>query len=322
MAGGARPCAEAADAVYVAAPGYTDDLEAELRARGERVLDHFDDVFLVSGSPGPAAWAQNTWLAPVETRTTSIGEAARTLKARQRNWHLHGLVQHRRAQLVVDKLPSIRFRPLAFPAEPPTAPLGAWTLLDRERLLFSERCSSPFPDGQVHFEEDRSNPPNRAYLKLWEALTLARSRPGPGARCLDLGAAPGGWSWVCAKLGAEVLSIDRAPLAPNVLATGQVEHECGDAFRMDAERAGDVQWILSDLAAYPDRLLELARYWAAARPQANMIFTIKLQGVPDPSAYRSFFEIPGSRIMHLSHNKHELTWFRLADGGPPEAAIG
>jgi len=315
------PTAGAApDTVYLAAPGYAEDLEAELSARGERVLDRREDLFLVAGSLGPAAWAQNTWLAPEVIPVASIGEAARTLKARQRNWHLHGLVEHRRAQLVVDKLPSIRFRPLVFPADPPTAPLGAWTLLDRDHLLLSGQCSSAFPDGQVHFVEDRHNPPNRAYLKLWEALTLARERPKPGMRCLDLGAAPGGWSWVCACLGAEVVSIDRAALAPNVLATGLVDHRRGDAFRMDAERAGGVQWILSDLAAYPDRLLELARYWAHACPEANMIFTIKLQGAPDPAAYRAFYEIPGSRIMHLSHNKHELTWFRLADGGPPEAA--
>ncbi|WP_420427425.1 SAM-dependent methyltransferase [Algiphilus sp.] len=308
------------DAVYVAAPGYAEDLEAEIVARGQRLLARHADLFFVQGASGPAAWAQNTWLRPETVPVASIGEAARALRARQRNWHLHALVQHRRAQLVVDKLPPIRFRPLSFPADAPSAPLGAWTLLDREHLLLSAECSSPFPDGQVPFVEDRVQPPNRAYLKLWEALTLARSRPEPGTRCLDLGAAPGGWSWVCACLGAEVVSIDRAALAPQVLATGRVAHQCGDAFRLRAEQVGEVQWILSDLAAYPERLLELARYWAEALPAANMIFTIKLQGPPDPAAYRAFLDIPGSRVMHLSHNKHELTWFRLMDGGPIEAA--
>lgn len=310
------------DAVYVAAPGYAADLEAEIVARGERLLARHADLFFVQGSPGPAAWAQNTWLRPELVTVASIGEAARALRARQRNWHLHALVQHRRTQLVVDKLPPIRFRPLSFPTDPPVAPLGAWTLLDRDHLLLSTECSSPFPDGQVPFVEDRVQPPNRAYLKLWEALTLARDRPGPGTHCLDLGAAPGGWSWVCASLGAEVVSIDRAALAPQVLATGRVAHRCGDAFGLGAEQVGEVQWILSDLAAYPERLLELARYWADARPKANMIFTIKLQGPPDPAAYRAFLAIPGSRVMHLSHNKHELTWFRLMDGGPSEAACG
>ena len=62
-------------------------------------------------------------------------------------------------------------------------------------------------------------PPNRAYLKLWEALTLAANMPDgrmprPGELCLDLGSSPGGWSWVLQKLGARVISVDKAPLDP------------------------------------------------------------------------------------------------------------
>ena len=31
----------------------------------------------------------------------------------------------------------------------------------------------------------------------------------------------------------------------------------------------------------------------------------------DFAAMRDFAAIPGSRLMHLHHNKHELTWVRL-----------
>lgn len=306
--------------VYVPVPDHSDELRAELEARGETIVDEIGGLVVAQGSRGPAAWARNTWLEPERVRIASISDAARRLRAVQRNWHLHSVASHRRARLIEARLPPIRFRPLEFPCDPPAAPLGAWTLLEPDLLLASARCSSPFPDGEARFVEDRDGPPNRAYLKLREALTLARRRPGPGTRCLDLGASPGGWTYVLASLGADVLAIDRAPLEEAVAEHPRVTYRQGDAFGLAPAEAGEVDWIFCDVAAYPGRLLELARAWAAARPDAAMIFTIKLQGPPEPAAYGAFLEIPGSRLMHLAHNRHELTWFRLPESGPPEAA--
>lgn len=309
-----------ADIVYLAADGYTEDLLAELGHRGAAITRVADRLVFASGVWGPAAWAQNTWLAPQVVAAPSIGQAAGSLKAIQRNWYLHSTACHRRARLIADRLPGIRFRPQAFPGEPPAAPLGAWTLLDHDRMLISARCSSPFPDGEILFEEDREGPPNRAYLKLWEALTLARRWPAPGQRCLDLGAAPGGWSWVLAELGADVTSVDRAELAPEVAASSRVEHWRGDAFGISPEAVGPVDWIVSDVVAYPERILALARHWAQARPRAGMVFTVKFQHAPNPAILDDFLAIPESGLAHLSHNKRELTWFRLPGGPPPEAA--
>lgn len=308
------------DGVYVAVRDHLDELRAELEARDEQIVDIVERLVFVRGTRGPAVWAQNTWFDPQIVPVESISDAARKLRSVQRNWHLHSVAQHRRAALIQDRLPPVRIRPLAFPMDPPAAPLGAWALLDRERLVASAVCSSPFPDGEVTFIENRDEPPNRAYLKLWEALTLARRRPGPGERCLELGAAPGGWTWVLASLGAQVLSIDRASLGPELAGHPCIEHRQGDAFKLLPADVGRCDWVFCDLAAYPERIHELAAQWAEARPEAAMIFTVKLQGAPRPSVYRAFFNIPGSRLMHLSYNKHELTWFRLPGGGPAEAA--
>lgn len=310
------------DTVYQAAVDYADDLFAELRHRGAEIVGTAGRLVFVRGLSGPAAWAQNSWLSPRELPAESVGQAARSLRDIQRNWCLHSVVCHRRAALIAERLPPIRFRPLTFPADPPSAPLGAWTLLARDRMVVSERCSSPFPDGELAFEEDRTGPPNRAYLKLWEALTLARARPGPGSRCLDLGAAPGGWSWVLARLGAEVVSIDRAGLAPAVAAMPNVEHRRGDAFKLAPADVAPLDWVVSDLVAYPARILALARAWAEACPAAALCFTVKLQGPPAPAILDEFLAIPGSGLMHLAHNKRELTWLRLPDGPPPEARAG
>ncbi|MBH02541.1 MAG: hypothetical protein CMP08_00145 [Xanthomonadales bacterium] len=308
------------DTVHVVEAAHQAALVDELAHRGSRVVAIEGDLVMSAGRPGVAAWASNSWLAPAEYSLASINEAARTLKAIQRNWHGHHLAHFRRAELIAAKLPTIRFRPLAFPSMPPAAPLGAWSLVARDRMIVSPRCSRPFADGQPVFVEDRHGPPNRAYLKLWEALTLARHWPVAGQRCLDLGASPGGWSWVLAELGADVLAIDRAPLAPAIAHRANVHPQAGDAFAIDIDTTGPVDWVCSDLIAYPERLLALAHYWCRAAPRANVILTVKCQGTVDTDLIAAFYEIPGARLAHLSANKHELTFFRLADGGPAEAA--
>lgn len=310
------------DTVHVAAPGYADTLADELARRGSRVVARRADLVFAAGVPGPAAWAANSWLAPVEYHVASVGEAARCLRRLQRNWHGHPIAHHRRARLVADKLPAIRFRELGFPATVPTAALGAWTLLARDRLLASPACSSGFAEGMPVFAEDRHGPPNRAYLKLWEALTLAREVPVAGQRCLDLGAAPGGWTWVLAEQGAHVTAVDRAPLVSSLAGRANVQSHTGDAFAIGIEDTGTPDWVCSDLIAYPKRLLDLARYWCRNAPRANIVLTVKCQGDIDTDLIAAFGDIPGARLRHLSANKHELTFFRLAHGGPPEAAPG
>jgi 23S rRNA (cytidine2498-2'-O)-methyltransferase len=41
------------------------------------------------------------------------------------------------------------------------------------------------------------------------------------------------------------------------------------------------------------------------------VCTLKFQGPTDHETARRFAAIPGSRLMHLHHNKHELTWIKL-----------
>jgi hypothetical protein len=47
-------------------------------------------------------------------------------------------------------------------------------------------------------------------------FTLICERPQPSEFCVDLGSSPGGWTWVLQKLGARVLSVDKAALDPSV----------------------------------------------------------------------------------------------------------
>src|SRR5262249_42297166 len=157
----------------------------------------------------------------------------RALRERGRRWVLVRTAHHRRAALIAEQLPRFVQQPLAFPAPLPAEPLGAWTLVERDLVIASTRCASPFPAGEPAFVEDHHGPPSRAYLKLYEALTLAQAWPKPGERCVDLGASPGGWTWVLAGLGARVTSVDKAPLATRLAAHPHVEQRLESAFGLD-----------------------------------------------------------------------------------------
>lgn len=297
-------------AVYLAARGFEKELAHELQSRQPGcIVEQRERLFLSSAPPLDAAWAQNVWLEPFFLPIASVGDAVRQLKAIQRNWHCHPVDLHRRAALIADQLPPVKARPLRFGDRAPSSPLGSWTLWERDLILLSARCSSPFPDGEARFEEDKVNPPSRAYLKLWEAFTLLDERPAPGSLCLDLGASPGGWSWVLGTMGARVFAVDKAPLARNVMELRGVDWCRGSSFSLTPDMIGPVDWLFSDMACYPERLLELVRLWHEQGAATRFLCTLKFQGETDHESARAFASFPGSRLLHLSCNRHELTWF-------------
>jgi 23S rRNA (cytidine2498-2'-O)-methyltransferase len=290
---------------YLAPDGFLPELQKEL---GEAALATYGRLVLARPPVSPVAWAANVWLEPQEIPISSIGDAAKKLRAIQRNWALYAHAHYRRAALIAEKLPKVSAKPLAFGAPAPAAPLGSWTLLAPDRMLASARCSSPFPNGEIQFIEDRAAPPSRAYLKLWELFTLLPERPRAGELCLDLGGSPGGWAWVLQSLGARVLSVDKAPLDASIAALPNIEFRRESAFALDPRTVGKVDWLFSDVICYPKRLLTLVKTWLASGLVRHFVCTIKFQGETDFDSMRELAAVPGSRLLHLHHNKHELTW--------------
>ena len=293
---------------YRAAEGFDGQLLEELRRCAVVPVVTHGRLLICDGSAVPAAWAANIWHDCIELPVASIGTAAKALRDIQRNWAMYAPLHHRRAALVQEKLPHVSAKPIVFPAAAPNAPLGAWTLLAPDRMLAAARCNSPFPNGEVVLIEDKLGPPSRAYLKLWEALVRLRRWPQPGERCLDLGASPGGWTWVLAKLGATVVAIDKAPLDPKVSAMPGVEWRGESAFALDPASVGPVDWLFSDIVCYPARLLRLVERWREAGLVRNFVCTLKFQGETDHDTAEAFAAMPGATVLHLSHNKHELTF--------------
>jgi 23S rRNA (cytidine2498-2'-O)-methyltransferase len=301
-------------AAYLAPDGLQDTLAEELRRAGVAVAAWHGLLALSPDPPVASAWALDVWTAPREIAAPSVTAAADALRAVQRNWSAYGVAQHRRMALIGARLPPVRARPLVFPQPAPTGHLGAWTLLAPDRMLASATKTSPFVNGECQFVEDHVGPPSRAYLKLWEACTRIGAWPRPGETCLDLGAAPGGWTWAAATLGARVTAVDKAPLDPRVAALPGVTWREGSAF---AEPPAPVDWLLSDVIAYPERLLAMLHRWIEAGAAGRIVCTVKFQGATDHAAAARFAALPGGQVLHLFHNKHELTFAWRRDGQPP-----
>jgi 23S rRNA (cytidine2498-2'-O)-methyltransferase len=292
---------------YLAPQGFVHDLVEDLG----NVIEVYGDLVLAEGPVRQTVWAENIWINPQWITISSIGDAAQKLKAIQRNWANYAFDLHRRSNLITEKLPHVSAKPLKFPCPLPTAPLGSWTLIQNDLMLASALCSSPMPNGAFIFEENKTDAPSRAYLKLWEALTRLQKFPQKGETCLDLGSSPGGWTWVLQGLGANVISVDKAPLDPQIASLPGVRHMGESAFGLDPHKMEHVDWLFSDIICYPEKLLRLVTNWRDSGKIKNMVCTIKFQGETDHAAVKRFLEIPGSSAFHLYNNKHEITWVNV-----------
>lgn len=278
-------------------------------------LLYFDDkaAFLEKSQNKYPYWARTTMCNPFILHFDSIGEAASHLKSLQRNWAPYQFTCFRRAQLIQEKLPYINLKDRQFPVNIPASAIGLYTLIDEHTMIASAETTSNLPAGTLRFVEDHENPPSRAYLKIQESLSMSKlfngtELPHEGQKCFEAGACPGGWTWVLVGLGAEVYAVDRAELAPELMKNPLVHFQAHDAFTLKPEDIGPVDWVFSDVICYPERLLKWIHDWINSGMTKNMICTIKMQGEIDWPLIAQFEAIPGSRIVHLNYNKHELTW--------------
>ena len=111
----------------------------------------------------------------------------------------------------------------------------------------------------------------------------------------------------------------RRTLDPRIADLPGVTYRRESAFALDPRTVGPVDWLFSDVVCYPKRLLALVRKWLEAGAVRRFVCTVKFQGATDFEAMRELAAVPGSRLIHLHHNKHELTWIypciELQSGG-------
>ncbi len=139
--------------------------------------------------------------------------------------------------------------------------------------------SSPWPMGIPRLKVPR-DAPSRATLKLEEAWHFFipeeewADRLKARTRAVDLGAAPGGWTYQLVARGITVYAVDNGPMAPELMATGMVEHIREDAFLYEPRKP--VQWLVSDIADKPARVADLVGRWLSKGWCREAIFNLKL----------------------------------------------
>lgn len=296
---------------YLAPPDFELDLKKELTLLGITILESHGRLFLCEGASQDVVFAQDTWHDVERVSYTSISNAADLLRERAKRWSHFSINNHRRAELILDKVPSVKVKRYNFLDTIPQTPIGVFALISETEMLVSARTNCSLPFGEISFNEDKINPPSRAYLKLWELFTLYNIKPEKGMRAIDVGSCPGGWTWVLQSVGCEVVSVDKAPLDPKIAALPNIEFKQESAFGLRPSHVGKLDWFFSDIICYPDKLLELVTRWKDSGLVDNFACTIKFQAPTDFETMFKFKEIPGSKIVHLSCNKHEVTWINL-----------
>lgn len=293
-------------AVYVAKPEFLPVLCEEL----QQVSFVMEDLVFSSQQQLEVCFALDIWLEPQVMTFNSISEAVKILRQAGKFWYLHPLSHVRRSRLIEDQLRQYNSLMQHFPLEEELPDIGCFCLLDKNTLIYSAKRLKKWPQGKCYFIEDKVNPPNRAYLKLWEAFTLLGKLPKSGDIALDLGASPGGWTYVMQSLGTKVTAVDKAELDPKIAALPGVSYLKQSAFAIDpAQLDQTYDWVLSDVACYPDRAYALILKWIASKKAKHLIFTIKLQGTNDLTTIKQFQAIPNGHIINMFYNKHEATFF-------------
>ncbi len=139
--------------------------------------------------------------------------------------------------------------------------------------------SAAWPMGIPRLKSPRGAP-SRSTLKLDEAL-LHFLMPAerdiylrPGMRAVDLGAAPGGWTWQLVRRHIHVTAVDNGELDSKLLETGLVAHVRADGFRYRPKEA--VDWLVCDIVEQPIRVAELVAHWLAEGVCHHAVFNLKL----------------------------------------------
>lgn len=122
--------------------------------------------------------------------------------------------------------------------------------------------------------------PSRSTLKLEEAWHHFIPREQWEQRLsgdmtgVDLGAAPGGWTYQLVKRGMLVTAIDNGLMAESLMDTGLVQHLMADGFTYKPRQT--VDWMVCDIVEKPARSAALLETWLGEGLCREAVVNLKL----------------------------------------------
>ena len=121
--------------------------------------------------------------------------------------------------------------------------------------------------------------PSRSTLKLAEAIHIFIGDDDerlfqPDMRAVDLGAAPGGWTWQLVHRGLYVTAIDNGNLRGELVDNAMVRHLREDGFKYRPNKP--VDWMVCDMVESPSRIAKLVGLWLSEGWARHVIFNLKL----------------------------------------------
>ena len=236
--------------------------------------------------------------------------------------HKYGIIETGRAEILKDKLRVLlkkeqifalrkNFdRSLAFVQVVVLANRSvAVSILDVTEMELYHSLISPYIGG-YHTVEDNKEAPSRAFKKILEAQDILGKYMGAGDVVVDLGASPGGWSYIARQQGADVIALDRSPLRKDLMADKQVTFIKADAFKYSPQKS--IDWVISDIISIPERVIELVTYWVIEKRCTHFVFTIKFHGHENYMVLEKFKTLVKKcdyRVIlkQLNVNKNEVT---------------
>lgn len=181
--------------------------------------------------------------------------------------------------------------------------------------------SAPWPQGIPRLKFPKKAP-SRSTLKLEEAwhwfIPKAEwdTRLAHGSTAVDLGAAPGGWTWQLVQRSMFVTAVDNGPMQPELMESGQVVHAEADAYKFVPERP--VNMMVCDVVDKPLKTAEMAANWVINGWCEEAIFNLKLPMKQRYQEVVTCFNVIAERFMkaglayeltakHLYHDREEIT---------------
>ena len=284
--------------------GFEPDLANEFRASGLTRIEQGSGFLVVQCSPAAATAAlSQDWIfaraimrASLEPIALDGNDRVTPIARRAEQWLSdtgtsavsgvriefpdtnEGKTVSRLAQILEPRLAEVLKGQLA--ADDPKAPLlHVFLTPDRlARLALSRPGTCPWRNGIPRLRMP-SEAPSRSTLKLAEAFMsflgddLERA-VRPDMRAVDLGAAPGGWTWQFVSRGVRVMAIDNGALKGDLVDNAMVKHLRMDGFKFEPKQA--VDWMVCDMVDKPSRIAALVARWMGQQWCGASIFNLKL----------------------------------------------